>query len=147
MRAFCCFTMFLARLCLSAIFILSGINKIVYYRATESFMLENGMTLVPLFLILSIVIEVLAGIFLLVGYKPRGAALLLALYLIPVTYVFHHFWDLSGEQQQNQMINFLKNLAIFGGLLSVACAYSARRLCSAVGPDKTEPTLPAPPPA
>ena len=48
--------------------------------------------------------------------------------IIPVTLIFHHFWGIPAEQQQDQMIHFLKNVAIMGGLLILAYA----------SPDKTE---------
>ena len=56
------------------------------------------------------------GLALLLGFHTRAAALLLFLYLIPTTLVFHNFWAYPPEQQQLQMIMFLKNLAIMGGL-------------------------------
>jgi putative oxidoreductase len=46
--------------------------------------------------------------------------LILALYLVPVTLLCHNFWAYHGMDQQMQMINFLKNLAILGGLLALA---------------------------
>ena len=56
----------------------------------------------------------------LTGFKARYAALVIALWLVPVTLVFHNFWGVPAAQQQEQMINFLKNLAIIGGLLVTA---------------------------
>ncbi len=61
---------------------------------------------------------------LLVGWHTRIAAGILFLYLIPVTLTFHNFWAYSGSMRQTQMINFLKNLAIMGGLLEF-CAVGA----------------------
>jgi putative oxidoreductase len=45
-------------------------------------------------------------------------------WLVPVTLVFHNFWAVPAAQQQDQMINFLKNVAIIGGLLVTAFASS-----------------------
>ena len=49
----------------------------------------------------------------------RAAAILLALYLVPVTLTMHNFWAVTGAAQQEQMFNFLKNLALIGGLLEL----------------------------
>ena len=54
------------------------------------------------------------------GFKARLGGWALVLYLIPVSHIFHNFWAFTGAEQQMQMINFLKNLAIMGGLLLVA---------------------------
>jgi len=59
---------------------------------------------------------------LLTGFQAKYAALAIVLWLIPVTLVFHHFWGIPDAQKQDQMVNFLKNLAIMGGLLVVAYA-------------------------
>jgi putative oxidoreductase len=45
---------------------------------------------------------------------------LLAAFLVPVTLIFHGFWNYVGAEQQMQMANFLKNIAIMGGLLYIA---------------------------
>ncbi|HET6936048.1 MAG TPA: DoxX family protein, partial [Candidatus Angelobacter sp.] len=62
------------------------------------------------------------GLLLLTGLKARYAAVILALWLVPVTLTFHNFWAFQGQEQQEQMVNFLKNLAIIGGLLAVAAS-------------------------
>ena len=73
-------------------------------------------------LVITLLIEIGGGLMVLTGYKARYAALVIALWLIPVTLVFHHFWGIPAEQQQDQMVNFLKNVAIMGGLLVLAYA-------------------------
>src|SRR5262249_31120700 len=62
------------------------------------------------------------GLCVLFGYRARAAALVLALYLIPVTAVFHRFWTNEGKEKENQMQHFMKNAAIFGGLLTLSAA-------------------------
>ena len=124
----------LGRFFLAAIFILSGIHKIASFDATVEYMAATvpKMTMIPFFLTCAILIELLGGLFILVGYKARLGALLLFLYLIPVTLLFHNFWDAEGMAKAMQQINFLKNLAIEGGLLYViaygagGCSFDAR---------------------
>lgn len=145
MNYLCSFTLFLGRLCLSSIFILAGLNKFMDYNATAQYMAAKGFTMIPFFLVSAAIIEILAGILLLIGYRTRIAAAALLLYLIPTTLIFHDFWyigDLAARQAQ--IIEFLKNLAIFGGLLYVAgsgpgkCSVDAC-CCQACG---TKPTTP-----
>jgi putative oxidoreductase len=107
----------LGRICLSAIFLLSGFNKIANWEQTAGYMQSKEMPLVPLFLAGAIVLEVVGGLSVLLGYKARIGALLLLVFLIPATLIFHNFWALTGQEQQLQMIQFLKNVAIAGGLL------------------------------
>jgi putative oxidoreductase len=82
-------------------------------------MASKGMPLVPLLLALTIVIELGGGLLLAVGYKARWVALLIFLFLIPVTVIFHPFWGIDAAQVQNQMNHFLKNVAIMGAMLMV----------------------------
>ena len=116
-----------ARLLLSAIFLVSGFAKITDWSGTASHMAAHGMIAVPLFLAGAIACEVGGGALLLLGLKTRFAASLLFLFLIPVTLVFHPFWTLAGAERMPQMVNFLKNLAIMGGLAEVF-AYGAGRI-------------------
>lgn len=137
MKGICCIFLFLARVCLGAVFLLSGVYKLFHYDATAQYMTAHGMTMVPLFLIGAIIVEIGGSLALIIGYKPKLAALLLALYLIPVTYTFHSFWKIPVEQQQEQMIHFLKNLAIFGGLLGIACSNRIKPMTSCCASDPT----------
>ena len=109
----------IARILMSTIFIISGINKITGWGAMTGYISSMGLPFAPLLLFGAIVIELVAGIALLVGYRVELAAGILFIYLIPTTLIFHSFWTAEAAQQQNQMIHFLKNLAIMGGLLQV----------------------------
>jgi putative oxidoreductase len=108
------------RLLLAQIFLASGLNKIGAWEQTAGYMASKGMPLVPLFLIAAIVFEVGGGLSIAIGYKARlGAAALIA-FLIPVSLIFHNFWTYEGMERQVQMIMFMKNLAIMGGLAVLA---------------------------
>lgn len=110
----------LGRILLSAIFIIAGLMKIFGWSGTAAYMASKGMPLIPLFLALTILVETGGGLALLVGFRARLAALALFLFLIPTTLIFHNFWALEGAARGAQQTNFLKNLAIMGGLLMVA---------------------------
>jgi putative oxidoreductase len=105
------------RLGLGAIFLLSGAGKLANWSGTVAYAGSNGVP--QLLLAGATALEVLGAVSLLAGFKTQwGAAALLA-FLVPVTFVFHGFWAFTGAEQQQQMINFLKNVSIGGGLLFV----------------------------
>jgi putative oxidoreductase len=118
------------RVLLSAIFLLSGISKIIDWSGTAQFMQSQELPMVPLLLGAAIVFEIGGGLMVLLGWNARWGAWLLFLYLIPVTLVFHNFWAFTGAEQQTQLVNFLKNLSIMGGLLLIA-AYDQAALATA----------------
>ena len=108
------------RVLLSLIFLFSGAGKVMNWSDTAGFMAAKGMPAVPLFLFLAIVFELGGGLSVLTGYQARIGAFALFLYLIPTTLIFHNFWAVAGAQHQMQLVNFMKNLAIMGGLLTLA---------------------------
>jgi putative oxidoreductase len=112
----------LGRVLLSAIFILSGLGKIPHFNDVAGMMGQMGIPLATLALVITLCIEIGCGLMVLTGFKARHAALVLAIWLVPVTLVFHKFWGIPAADQQGQMINFLKNVAIMGGLLILASA-------------------------
>jgi len=116
----------LGRMLLSAIFILSGLGKLPHFHEVAGMMAGKGIPLATVALVITLFIEIGGGLLVLTGYKTRYAALVIALWLIPVTLVFHHFWGIPADHQQEQMINFLKNVAITGGLLVLAYASPAK---------------------
>lgn len=102
----------LSRILMSAIFIWSGIGKIMNFAGTQEYMSAYGMKFTSIFLVAAIAVLILGGLSLLLGIKPRYGAIALALFLIPSTFIFHT--DFSDQIQQ---IMFMKNLAMLGGLL------------------------------
>ena len=102
------------RLLLAFIFVLSGLGKIADPAASLAYIETAGLPLAPLSLAGAILIEAGAGIALILGYRTRVAATLLALFSVVTALVFH-----SELSDQNQFIHFSKNLAMAGGLLQV----------------------------
>lgn len=82
-------------------------------------MASKNMPFVPLFLVAAILFEVGGGLSVALGYKAKLGAAALIIFLIPATPIFHNSWTYQGMEQEVQMIMFMKNLAIMGGLLSV----------------------------
>ncbi|MEX2015918.1 MAG: DoxX family protein [Candidatus Hydrogenedentales bacterium] len=111
------------RVLLALVFLASGFMKIVQFNTTADQMYAEGMEYVTILLIGAIIFELVGGILVLIGWHPRIGALLLILFLIPTTLIFHDFWmtqqHTDAAAQQNQMAHFMKNVAIMGGLLAV----------------------------
>lgn len=109
------FVPLVGRVLLGLIFVLSSISKLSGFESTEQYMAAHGIPLTGLFLIGAIAVELLGGLSIILGLWARAGAALLFLFLIPATLVFH-----TSFGEQTQMIMFLKNLSIMGGLLLLA---------------------------
>ncbi len=130
---------FLGRALLSFIFISSAVHKIIDWQPTVQFftqtltdlvamsvgnpmlqsLTEWGIANVSMLLLMGVIFEFVGGLMVFLGLWIRLGALLLILFLIPTTFIFHHFWLMQGPDAQMQMINFMKNVSICGGLLFV----------------------------
>ena len=113
------YTSLAGRLFLALIFIMSGIGKIGNFDGTAVYMGSHGMPMVSVLLVGAIIFELAGGLSLLVGYKTKYAVLMLLIFLIPTTLIFHPFWVVPEDMVKMQTIAFLKNVAIMGRLLTV----------------------------
>lgn len=109
----------IGRVLMSVIFLLSGFEKLGSFGGTIGYMASEHVPVPELAAIVAIVIECVGGLLVLAGYQTRLAALVLAVWSVATALVAHtQFGDV------NQMIHFLKNLAMCGGFLQLA-AYGA----------------------
>lgn len=115
-------TLCIGRILLSVIFLMSGVHKLTAWQSTAGRMAEQGMVAVHLFLAGAVILELGGGLSLLLGFRTKLGAVALIVFLIPTTVIFHDFWSHSGSEQQLQMIHFMKNIAILGGLFMTAGA-------------------------
>lgn len=109
----------LGRILIAALFIPAGLGKIMGFEGTVGYIAAKGLPLPALAAAGAIAVEVGVALALLLGYKARWAALILALFTIVSAVIFHNYWAVPADQQMAQSINFYKNLAIAGGLLFV----------------------------
>ncbi len=103
------------RVLLTLIFLWSSVGKISSYAGVQGYMAKFGVPgeLLPLV----ILVELVGGLALIVGWQTRWAALALAGFCIVSAVLFHNeFGD------KNQLIHFLKNLGLAGGFLVLAAA-------------------------
>ena len=104
----------LGRLLIGAPFILSGLGKVMAHDATVGYISSVGLPLPQLAWLIAITVEMGGGALLVVGYRARPVALVVALFALATALAFHrNFAD------QNQMIHFLKNVMLVGGLLQI----------------------------
>ena len=106
-------TLLAGRILLGLIFVLSGFSKIAGFEGTAGYIASKGLPLPQLVAALTIVVELGGGLALMAGLYAR--------------FIFHAFWAAPEAQQMAQQINFMKNLAIAGGML-FAAVYGPGRL-------------------
>lgn len=111
----------LGRFLLAALFLLSGLSKITTAAATTSYIGSAGLPLPSVVYVITLVVEIGGGLLLLIGFQAKPVATVLALFTVAAAVFFH-----SNVADQNQLIHFIKNIAIAGGLLQVAAAGAGR---------------------
>jgi putative oxidoreductase len=116
----------LARLLIAPMFLAAGVPKLMDTATTAAAMESKGIPAAFALAILAGLLEVVGALAILFGVVTRVAALCLFLFLIPVTLIFHDFWNLSGMEAQMQLGKFLQNLGTMGGL-ALLVAHGAGR--------------------
>jgi putative oxidoreductase len=109
----------LGRVLLASIFVYSGFGKITGFQGTVGFIASAGLPMPQVLAVGSIIVEFIGGLALLIGFRARWAALAFVVFLIVITPVFHNFWSAPPAEAMSQQINFIKNIAIVGGMLMV----------------------------
>ena len=125
---------FVGRLMIGLPFAMSGLSKLGAYGATTAMITAVGLPVPPLAFAVAVAAELGGGLLLVAGYRARAVAAALALFSLATAVSFH-----ADFADQNQMIHFLKNVMMAGGLLQIA-AFGAgalsidnRRSTSALG--------------
>jgi putative oxidoreductase len=112
-------TALVGRLLLAAIFITSGFAKLSDPAGAVGYMNAVGIPNAGTLVYVAGAAELLGGLSLAIGFLARLGALGLVLTVIPIQFYFHSFWNMEGAEAKTQMVQFMKNLAIMGGLLMV----------------------------
>jgi putative oxidoreductase len=114
--------MLLARICLSAIFIISGFSKLVAVAGITAVLAKQGLPQPKMLGYAVGLVEVFGGIMVLVGFATRWAAIVLALFTVGTIVIAHNFWAVDAAQYVAQRTQALKNIGIVGGFLMLfAC--------------------------
>ncbi len=127
----------IARIFLAFIFLFEAYDSIVFFKANKETMTEYGITWNQDFLMYaSILLLILGGILILIGYRTSLGAICLLIYWIPLTFVLYSFWNDPEEVRRINSLMFMKNMAIAGGLLMLyvneAGRYSVKRIFARV---------------
>lgn len=139
MNVFQIFGLYLGRFFLSSIFLISSINEMLDWSTTEQYF-QMSMTRwtntlhdtqwmasflsiitpwLPWLLLLAIIFKLVGSFLLIIGCNVRLGACLLILFLVPATLIVHCFWSLPAQESPIEMVMFMKNISILGGLLVV----------------------------
>ena len=110
----------IGRALIALLFIPAGFSKIGGFTGTAGYIASKGLPLPEVGVVIAIVIELGAGLMLLAGFGTRIAALALAAFTLVATFIFHNYWGVPAEQQMVQQLMFFKNIAVVGGLLTLA---------------------------
>ena len=106
---------FVGRLLIGLPFAMSGFSKLGAYSATTGMIGAVGLPFPPLAFTVAVLVEFGGGLLLIAGYRTRSVAAALALFSLATAFSFH-----SNFADQNQMIHFLQNVMMAGGLLQIA---------------------------
>lgn len=108
------------RILLALIFVASAAGKFADWQGPLKMMADKGVEKPEVLLPIAVALEVVGGLSVAAGFYARVGAILLLLFLLPVTFIMHNFWTLDDPaQRMGDMINFMKNVSITGGVLLV----------------------------
>ena len=108
------------RILLAALFLPAGIGKLTGFAGTVGYITSVGLPLPQVAAAIALVVEIVGGIALITGFGTRFAALALAVFTVVASVFFHNYWAVPAEQQMIQQLMFFKNIAVVGGLLTLA---------------------------
>lgn len=109
----------LGRLGLCSIFLLAALGSLMNWSATVEFMRNAGIPMPNFMLIGALAFQIVGGFSVLIGYYARVGALLLLIFVLATAFTMHNYWAMAPEQQHDEMVQFMKNISIGGGLLMV----------------------------
>ena len=110
----------LGRVLIALLFVPAGFSKIAGFTGTAGYIASKGVPLPEVAAAIAIGVELGLGLLLLIGLQTRWAALGIALFTLVITFIFHAFWSVPAEQLMMQQQAFFKNIAVVGGLLTIA---------------------------
>lgn len=109
-----------ARILLALMFVLAGFSKLTGFEGTVGYIASKGLPLPQVGAVIALLVEIVGGIALIVGWNARWAAAALAVFTLAATVIFHNFWAVPADQAMVQNLMFMKNISVIGGLLAIA---------------------------
>ena|SRR5664279_226098 len=108
------------RILLAFLFLPAGIGKLTGFAGTVGYIASVGLPMPQVAAVIALIVEIVGGIALIAGFGTRFAALALAVFTLAASIFFHNFWALPADQQMIPQLLFFKNIAVIGGLLTLA---------------------------
>lgn len=105
-----------ARVMMAALFLFSGVGKLMAPAMAAQYAAKAGLPFPVLSIWAAIIVEILMPILLIAGYRIRLVCAVLGVFTIATALFFHPFWAVGSAESNGQTIQFLKNIAIAGGL-------------------------------
>jgi putative oxidoreductase len=107
----------LGRVALGAIFVKSGMQKLMALGAFAASLAGRGIPQSEMWAVVGALVECVGGILIVTGFRTRPAALLMVLFVIVATAISHRYWEFADAARRAQESQFFKNLSIIGGFL------------------------------
>jgi len=108
----------LGRILIGALFLTAGVRKLMGVAGAAAYFAKLGFPAPEVMAYLAILIEIGGGLLLIIGWKTRLISWILIAFVVIATGMAHRFWEFTDPGQYNaQLNNFLKNIAVIGGLL------------------------------
>lgn len=111
--------LFLGRLLLGGAFVFAGLRNIQNQTFLTQLMAARGVPQARLALWAGIVLQIVAGVLVIAGFRIAIACMVLVLFLIVATPMFHNFWDHQGQERASRINGFVGNVALSGGFLTL----------------------------
>ncbi|HEX8012335.1 MAG TPA: DoxX family protein [Casimicrobiaceae bacterium] len=108
------------RILIAFMFMQSGYEKLTDLTGTAGYIASGGLPNSTALAGLTGVFELVGGLAILIGFKARWAALVLAAFTLVASFLYHRYWTVPADQQLVVQLLFMKNMAIVGGLLVIA---------------------------
>ena len=118
----------LGRVLLGLYFLSPGISKISSYGQTSEYMALHNIPMVSILLPITIILQIVLGSMLIIGYRIKESALILAALTIFINIGVHDFWnEYPNIDSSHEIQNFVKNLGIFAGLIVLSATNKVRQ--------------------
>ncbi len=113
------YVVLLGRVLFSSIFILKSFHH--FSPVSVDYAMSMGVPMASILVPIAGVLSLLGGLSILLGYKARMGAWLLVIFLLPITFIMHKFWEVKdGHLVMFQHFCFMKNLSMLGAVLMIA---------------------------
>lgn len=110
----------IGRLFIALMFLPAGWGKLTAFAGSVGYTASGGVPMPEVATAIALIIEIVGSLALIFGFGTRWAALALAFFTLVASFFFHKYWAVPAEQVMIQQLMFFKNMAIVGGLLTLA---------------------------